>query len=154
VDDAVLSRIVGFILLALLPVIFIHKDMGVRRERVTAVRKFIGYCLDFLISVWGGFFAAGGGILNRYVWMHFFGLTIIEVSATNKIPWLVSSVVVLLTFIFAGVVHYAYGLTLFLGMLVGGYLGAHWAVKRGDRWVKRAFVVFVVISAVQLIFFA
>jgi len=36
--------------------------------------------------------------------------------------------------------------------VVGGYLGAHVAVKQGYLWVKRAFAVFVVISAVQLIF--
>lgn len=92
--------------------------------------------------------------MNRYAWMHFFGLTMVEVTATNKIPWFAGSIVVLYVFIRAGMVHYPFAVTLFFGMLAGGWLGAHWAVKKGDLWVKRAFAVFVVISAIQLIFFS
>jgi len=153
VDEALLSRIIGFILLALLPLLFLRRDTGVVRGQVTKVKKITGYIIYVLTSVWGGFFTAGSGIVNRYAWTHFFGLTMTEVAATGKIPWLLTSLVVSATFIRAGVVHYGYGITLFVGMLVGGYLGAHWAVKKGDVWVKRAFAVFVVISAIQLIFF-
>ena len=137
-----------------MPIVFLKRDFGTVRVKATKGKELLGYCVDFLISIWGGFFAAGSGIFNRYAWTHFFGLTMVEVAATGKIPWLLTSLVVLVTFIRAGVVHYGYGITLFVGMLVGGYLGAHWAVKKGDVWVKRAFAVFVIISAMQLIFFA
>jgi len=152
VDEKLLSRIIGFALLALLPLFLIKRDFGITRVHVTRMKEIMGYAVYFLISVWGGFFAAGSGIFNRYAWTHFFGLTMTEVAATGKIPWLVSSLVVLVTFIRAGVVHYPYGVTLFFGMLAGGYFGAHVAVKKGDAWVKRMFVVFVIISAAQLIF--
>lgn len=154
VDEALLSRIVGIILLALLPLVLLKRDFGIVRVHKSRGKELVGYCVNFFISVWGGFFAAGGGIFNRYALTHFFGLTMVEVAATGKIPWLLTSLVVLVTFIRAGVVHYVYGIILFFGMLVGGYLGAHWAMKKGDLWVKRAFAVFVVISAAQLIFFS
>lgn len=154
VDEKLLSKIVGAVLLGLLPFIILQKDMGVVRTVVKKGREVLGYLAYFVVSIWGGFFAGGAGIFNRYIYTYFFGLTMVEASATNKIPWIVSSLVVLATFIYNDVVHYGYGVTLFIGMLVGGYLGAHWAVKKGDLWVKRAFVVFVLISAAQLIFFS
>ena len=153
VDEKLLSRLIGFILLALLPILFLRRELGVSRTHVTRLKEILGYAIYFLISLWGGFFAAGSGIFNRYAWTHFFGMTMTEVAATGKIPWLLTSLVVLVTFIRAGVVHYPYGITLFAGMLAGGYAGAHIAVKKGDFWVKRAFAVFVVVSAIQLIFF-
>jgi uncharacterized membrane protein YfcA len=37
------------------------------------------------------------------------------------------------------------------GTAVGGYLGAHIAVRNGELWVRRLFVVVVLISASRLL---
>jgi uncharacterized membrane protein YfcA len=39
-------------------------------------------------------------------------------------------------------------------MVVGGYLGAHTAIKQGDRWVKVAFALVVVASGLKLLLFS
>lgn len=40
---------------------------------------------------------------------------------------------------------------LLLGSLIGGYLGAHLALKHGNRWIKRAFEVVTLLISVKLI---
>jgi uncharacterized membrane protein YfcA len=77
----------------------------------------------------------------------------IEVLATTVIPWLILSLSSLIIFINSGVIDYRAGIILIVGMAIGGYLGAHFAIKKGNVWVKRIFAVFVLVSAIKLLFF-
>ena len=69
------------------------------------------------------------------------------------IPWLFLSLVSLITFMANGIVDYPLGISLFLGMLVGGYLGAHTAVRKGEVRVKTIFTIIVILSGIKLLFF-
>ena len=40
---------------------------------------------------------------------------------------------------------------LLLGSLLGGYAGAHLAIKKGNRWIKRGFEVITLVIGVKLI---
>jgi uncharacterized membrane protein YfcA len=83
--------------------------------------------------------------------MTFFGLTIVEASATTMLPSLIMTVAGLVIFGLNGILNYESGVTIFFGMLVGGWLGAHTAVKKGNAWVKALLAVIVVISAIKLL---
>jgi uncharacterized membrane protein YfcA len=41
---------------------------------------------------------------------------------------------------------------LLAGSLLGGYIGAHLAIKKGNRWIKRAFEVITLVIGVKLMF--
>ena len=41
---------------------------------------------------------------------------------------------------------------LFLGSLIGGYLGAHMSIVADNKWIKRVFEILTVIIGVNLIF--
>lgn len=41
---------------------------------------------------------------------------------------------------------------LLLGSLLGGYLGAHWAIVKGNFWIKRAFEIVTVLVGIKLLF--
>jgi hypothetical protein len=75
----------------------------------------------------------------------------IEILATGIIPWFVLSISSLAIFAFSGIIDYRIGLVLLIGMAIGGYIGAHAALKKGDLWVKRLFVLFVIIFGVKLL---
>ena len=51
-----------------------------------------------------------------------------------------------------GIVDWGFGFVLLAGTAVGGWIGAHLAVTRGDRWVRRVFAGVVVASAARLLF--
>jgi len=40
---------------------------------------------------------------------------------------------------------------LLAGSLLGGYLGAHLAIKKGNRWIKRAFEAIALVIGIKLI---
>lgn len=50
-----------------------------------------------------------------------------------------------------GEIRWSWLPALLLGSLIGGYLGAHLAIKSGNRWIKRAFEVVTLLVGLKLI---
>lgn len=153
INKGLLSKTVGIVLLIFLPVIFLKKDMGVKHRKTSDIRKTIGYIFYFASAIYGGFFGGGAFILIAYTLMYFFGFKIIQANATDIIPWLILSISASIIFIIHGIIDFHIGIVLFIGMIFGGYLGAHTAIKKGDKWVKTIFAVIVIISAIKILFF-
>jgi len=153
IDEELLKIMVGIVLLMMVPIIYKNKNMGIKRKLASSGEKLLGYFLYFLAMFWFAFFGGGGGIFSRYVQIRFFGMSLIQSSGTNKLPGSILSIIAIFTFANAGIIDYSYGIVLFLGMLVGGYLGAGTAVKKGNTWVKSLFLIVILVSAVKLLFF-
>lgn len=151
IDRELLSQLVGILLLAVLPVLFVRKDTGLVHRSTSALKRVLGYLLYFLAQVFGAFFGGGAATMVFYILMTFFGLTVVEASATTMLPSLIMTLVALIIFGTHGLLDYRVGAVIFLGMLVGGWLGAHTAVKKGNKWVKTLFAIVVIISAVKLL---
>jgi uncharacterized membrane protein YfcA len=43
------------------------------------------------------------------------------------------------------------GLALFAGMATGGFVGAHVALQKGSKWLKRLFGALVIVAAIRLL---
>jgi hypothetical protein len=153
INQDILQKIAGILLLVLLPFIFLKRDIGVQRTETTKTKKALGSVAYFFIQTFTGFFGAGTGPFIFYTLMIGFGLTIIEAVATQIIPLLVLSISSLVIFALHGLINYKIGIALLAGMATGGYIGAHVALKKGSAWIKSLFVVLVVIAAVKLLFF-
>jgi len=50
-----------------------------------------------------------------------------------------------------GEVKWSWLPALLAGSLLGGYLGAHWAIVKGNRWIKRAFEIVTVLVGLKLV---
>ncbi|MBT3406877.1 sulfite exporter TauE/SafE family protein [Candidatus Woesearchaeota archaeon] len=152
INKDAITKVVGILILLLLPLFFLKKELGTKRIKVGKVKLFFGYIAYTLLMIFGGFFGAAGAI-RSFILMYFFGVTIIESNATHRIPWLIGTIIALSVFMYNGIVNYSSGIALCLGMAIGGYLGAHTAVKKGNQWVKAFFTVIVIISAIKILFF-
>lgn len=152
-DPKILPRVIGFLLIILLPLIFLKPNVGIQRMGVSKSKEIFGLLIYFFIMIFGGFFGQGTGPLIFYTLTYFLGLTMIEVLGTGIIPWFMLSLSSLIIFALSGIIDYSNGIFLIIGMAVGGYIGAHVALKKGDLWVKHLFVLFVTISSIKLLFF-
>jgi uncharacterized protein len=98
--------------------------------------------LQFLTSVYGGFFGGGMGILMLAF------LTLLplgDIHAMNAVKTLLGTAingVAILAFIAAKVIYWPQGVLMLVGGVLGGYAGAHYAQKVNPARV-RAFVVLV-----------
>lgn len=50
-----------------------------------------------------------------------------------------------------GEVKWSWLPALLLGSLIGGYLGAHWAIVKGNLWIKRAFEIVTLLVGLKLV---
>jgi uncharacterized membrane protein YfcA len=153
VDPDILQRIAGVLLLILLPFVFLKRDLGVEHTKINKFKLIVGSLVYLIIQIFTGFFGAGTGPFIFYTLMIGFGLTIIESVATQIIPLLVLTVSSLAIFAQKGIIDYQMGLILLLGMAMGGYIGAHTALKKDNIWVRRLFIILVVIASVRLLLF-
>lgn len=153
IDPSFLQKIISIIILFFVPVIFLKKEAGIKRKKTGKYRRLLGLFLYFIVMVYAGFFGGGAGILIFYTLIMTFGFTIIESNATDIIPWLVQAVIAFIIFAFNGLVDYWLGSSLLAGMILGGYIGAHTAVKKGNEWVKIFFAIIITASVIKLLFF-
>ena len=77
----------------------------------------------------------------------------LESIGTSVVGWLLLTISSSLIFAFNSLINYKIGIILFISMSIGSYVGASTAVRKGDLWIKRLFVVLVVIMSVKLLFF-
>ena len=94
------------------------------------------------VAVYGGYFGGGMGIVMLAM-LATLGMT--DIHAMNALKSVMGSVingVAVITFIVARAVYWKQGVVMIVGAIAGGYLGAHYAQKLPQAWV-RAFVVLV-----------
>jgi uncharacterized membrane protein YfcA len=97
---------------------------------------------QFLVGVYGGYFGGGMGIVMLAM-LAALGMT--DIHAMNALKSVMGSVingVAVVTFIVARAVYWRPGIVMILGAIAGGYLGAHYAQKLPQVWI-RTFVVLV-----------
>lgn len=154
IDKAFLTQIVAALILILLPLSVVGKQMGVVRKKVSARRERCGYFVAFLVAIFAGFFAGGDGTLMMLTIVGFFGLTVTEATATRAVPYFLLCCCSIAVYLSNGLIDFTIGSVLFLGMASGGYLGAHLAIEKGDRWAKTAFVSITAAMALKILFFS
>jgi uncharacterized membrane protein YfcA len=106
---------------------------------------------EFFVSVYGGYFGGGVGIINLAM-LSVLGMTDIhEMNALKVVLGGVINGVATLTFVLSGAILWPQAAVMTLGAVIGGYLAAHYAQKLPQSWV-RGFVIGVG-SAMTVYFF-
>ena len=96
--------------------------------------------LQFVFSIYGGYFGAGNGILMLAA-LGMMGLTNIHTMNGLK-GWggLNLNVVAVVIFTASGIVNWPIALTMAVGAAAGGAIGARMAQRVGQHWVRRAII--------------
>lgn len=147
-----IKLVIGFIMLAMIPLLVFKQDLGLVEFTISRRRRFLGYGLAFLLAIYGGFVGAGYSLFNIFILCSVMGMSVIRAHATGILPWLCSLVLSVLIFVFEGSIDYSAGLLLMAGATLGGYIGARMSLRGGDQWVKRLFILIVMITAAKLLY--
>lgn len=120
-----------------------HRDM---RGRV------IGGIGLFLIGVLNGSLSSGTGLFVTLWLVRWFGLDYkTAVAYTLVLVGMFWNGAGALTLGFFGDIYWQWLPALLAGSLLGGYLGAHLAIKKGNLWIKRGFEVITLTVGAKLI---
>lgn len=102
----------------------------------------IATLFQLAVGVYGGYFGGGMGIVMLAM-LAALGMTDIHaMNALKSVMGFVINGVAVVTFVVARAVYWKHGSVMILGAIAGGYLGAHYAMKMPQVWVRN-FVVLV-----------
>jgi len=153
-EEIILKKIIGVAILLVLFILIFKRGMGVKKSDVkpSPIKKLLGHLSVFLVGIYQGFMGGGGATINSYILIFIFGQTFLESAGTRKIISVIVSITAMMVFVFAGIINYLFGITLLISAGIGSYLGAAYAIKKGEKWVKNLFIIVVAIMAIKLLF--
>lgn len=113
----------------------------------------IGGGLLFVIGFLNGSIASGTGLFATLVLVRWFGMDYKRAVAYTLIIvglfWNGSGAVVLAL---VTKVQWSWIPVLLLGSFIGGYLGAHLAILKGNLWIKRSYEIITILVGLKLLF--
>jgi uncharacterized membrane protein YfcA len=115
-------------------------------------RLIIGGVVLFLIGILNGSLTSGTGLFVTIWLVQWFGMDYKRaVAHTLVLVGLFWNGTGALTLGLIGEIRWAWLPALLLGSVLGGYIGAHLAITKGNRWIKRAFEVITLCVGAKLI---
>lgn len=146
--DDTFERVFG---LLMLPIIF----LSIRKPRVRADASTwpvgVTVAVFFAVGLYGGAVQAGVGLVMLAALTRA-GYDLVTANNVKVVANLTLTAVVLPVFIVQGHVRWVPALVLAVGFTTGGWLGAHAAVKGGERFIRAGMVVAALLLSARLIF--
>ncbi|MDT8991524.1 sulfite exporter TauE/SafE family protein [Curvibacter sp. APW13] len=93
-----------------------------------------------LVSVYGGYFNGGLGILLMALYTVVGESELSRVNALKNLCSLVLSLLSVATFVAGGLIAWPQGLAMMLACTLGGYWGAHWSRLLPAPWLRRGVI--------------
>jgi len=136
----------------LIVIVFIlFNRTAVGRPQKSLIAVIAGYVLAFMLAIYGGFFSGGYVTMLTAVFVGLVGMTTREAIGTTKVINIFSSLIATIVFMLQGLVDYRLGAALAVTMFIAAFLGAQFAVKMNERWLRFIFISVVIILAVKML---
>jgi uncharacterized protein len=127
-----------------------NRHKGVKKvEKPSSTALKIGYTLTFALGIYGGFFSGGYVTTLTASFIAFLNMTFVEAVAVTKVLNIFSSLIATLIFMTQGLVDYKLGIILGITMFFGAMIGAKFALKISNLWLRRIFLMTVIILALR-----
>ena len=147
------ERMLALIMLAILMIMM--TGAGQKRAETDGKPRnmILGHILFIGAGFWGGFIQIGVGFIMMPILNRVLGLDLVRVNMHKVFVALVFSIVSLAVFAANVEIEWALGIALAAGYALGGWLGAHAAITKGEALIRRVFYLALLAMAVKLLFF-
>ncbi len=119
-------------------------------ENLSRKRMSIAVVAFWALGYYGGFIHAGNGFLIIAALTVINGLDLVRANAIKVFAIFFYTIIALGVFIVKVDINWGLGLTLAVGNATGAWIGSHWAVDKGEKWIKVVLVVTVLALAIRL----
>ena len=151
VSDQTLRLLLALVIFSMAVFMFIKKKWGMT-ENPDRQRHIMLLALSTLLTgLYAGFFGFTFGTVITIVFAGF-GYTLLQGAAMGRVVGTLASIASSIIFIWHGYVNVPYAVVLSIGFAIGGWFGARYAVKGGNRYVKILLIAVIACSVVKLLF--
>ncbi|OFX03358.1 MAG: hypothetical protein A3E78_08990 [Alphaproteobacteria bacterium RIFCSPHIGHO2_12_FULL_63_12] len=154
-DGVWFNRTVAAVMVAVMILMATGDDKTKPKPDATSKAKnlVLGHVLMVGAGFWGGFIQIGVGFLLMPILYRVMGLDLVRVNMHKVFIALVFTAVAFAVFASKVEIVWEAGAALALGTAVGGWMGAHATIARGEKFIKRALFAVLAAMAVKLLFF-
>ncbi len=150
VSDILFQKILGAVLIFIVFSMFLSRSYKNQNNKSHLKRSWLIYPALFGIGFYGGFIQVGVGFLFMAALYHLLRVNLVLVNMHKVFIVLIYTLPALAIFLYTGNVNWKYGLILAAGNGLGGWWGAHAAVKGGEKIIRIILAVAILIMAAKL----
>lgn len=151
-SDAQLRKLLLIILpIAAVLILFGKFDSKFAQQHcpLTTRNLLLALLLGLLIGLYDGIFGPGGGTLCMLLFSLFFHYDLVISAGNSKIVILVSNIIALITYISTGSILYQIAIPAALANLLGSYIGAGFAIKKGAAIIRPIMIIIVIFLIIK-----
>jgi len=153
ISDGGIKLIVSIAMIVVVVFTLLRKEAGIAADTPRSkYAKPLTYVLAFLLGIYGGLFSGGYVTILTAVCVGIYGMKYSEAIASTKLINVFSSAIATAIFMWQGLVDYRLGLILGATMFAGGYVGAHYATRLNEVWLRRIFLSIVFLLAIKTLY--
>ncbi len=151
IDPNFLKQFIPIILLVLAGYLLFRPQLG-EKEIQPRLSPGVFYVAAGLgLGFYDGFLGPGTGSFWCMAFMLGLGFTMTRATAHTKVMNFASNVVSLVLFAIPGHVHYAAGVSMGLGQLIGAKIGSGMVLTRGTKFIRPIFITMVLAITLKLL---
>ena len=110
-----------------------------------------GLLVGTAIGFYEGFFGPGAGSFLIFLFIKVFRFDFLRATACAKLVNTSTNLGALAYFIPAGLVRYSMALPMTVAMIAGSYAGSHLAMRGGNHWIRRRFLILAISLLAKLV---
>ncbi len=148
VSNTLFQRILGGVLILIVFSMIFSRSY--KKNALESTRSWFIYPALFGIGFYGGFLQVGVGFLFMAALYHLLRVNLVFVNMHKVFIILIYTIPALAVFSLTGNVNWQFGLVLAAGNALGGWWGAHAAVKGGEKVIRIILAVAITIMAGKL----
>ena len=153
VGDELFEKILAVVLIFVCASFFLNVNSfkNLLGGREGAKRGWVLYPALVLIGFYGGFIQVGVGLFIMAALYHLMGASLARVNAHKVIVVLLYTIPVIIIFFLSGNISWFIGICLAAGNSIGGWFGAKFSVRGGEKYIRVALVIAVGLMALKLL---
>lgn len=153
-DGVWFNRALAIIMIGVMLIMHFDRGAAAGGERHAPTRRQLlaGHLLMVGAGFWGGFIQIGVGFIIMPILNRVMGLDLVRTNM-HKV-FIIGVYTLIALFVFASQVEllWAMGLALALGNSLGGYLGAHFTVQKGEKLIRIILNIVLIAFIIKLLF--
>jgi uncharacterized membrane protein YfcA len=148
------NRALALIMIAVMLVMYFDKGAAEQSQDYQPTRRQLinGHLLMVGAGFWGGFIQLGVGFILMPILNRVMGLDLVRTNMHKVFIIAVYTIVALSVFASQIELIWVVGIALAVGNSIGGYLGAHFAVKKGEGLIRLVLNLVLVAFIIKLLF--